>query len=173
MISDPDRETRTRAISTLYDLAGKNNLQKSLADAVGSALSRSSGDTRLDLIYAAGHGGQPSLSTSLTPYLRDDSAPVRKATANALAELSAKDSAAGIAAAAQAEKDEEVQVALARAVQKIGVLDAGGALIGWLESGFSGTAKEAARSALASLAGENFGSDIGRWKAWWEKAHPQ
>lgn len=171
-IMDPDRETRTRALATLYDLANQASRQRELSDAVASALAKSDGDVRLDLITAMGKISNASSWNILSTYLRDDSAAVRQAAATSLAQIAAPDSASAVAAAVEGEKTASVQVALCRAVQKLNILAAGGSLIRWLEEG-NQDVKSAALTTLGSLAGQSLGTDPAAWKAWWEKAKPK
>ncbi len=172
MMADPDRETRVRVIGILNDLATKYSQQKQLADAIGAALPRSTGEAQLELIYAAGHGGYQEHWRSLSPLLRDDLPAVRQAAASALADLGAKESLNAVAAAVQTEDKESVQIALAGAAQKLGALQTGGTLIQWLSTG-SPKLKAASRAALTSMAGQNHGDDLEKWREWWNKAQPK
>lgn len=172
LVSDPDREARTRAIATLNDLASKHGRKRELGDALASALSSAQGDSRLELIYAIGHGGYQAKWNALSPMLLEDAPAVRQAAASALAELSVADSSGVVMAAVTAEKTPTVRAALAVAVQKLSLIAAGGSLIEWLD-GASPDAVGPITQALTSLAGQNYGTDLAKWRAWWEKARPK
>jgi hypothetical protein len=172
LVSDPDREARTRAIGTLNDWASKHGRRRELGDALASGISSAKPDVRLDLIYAIGHGGYQSQWNSLAPLLQEDDPGIRQAAASALAELSVTDSGGAVLAAVAAEKIPAVRAALAVAVQKLNLMAAGGSLIEWLDT-TGPDAKAPITQALASLAGQNYGSDLAKWRAWWEKAQPK
>jgi HEAT repeat protein len=172
LVTDPDREARTRTIGALNDMAAKNSRKKDLGDALATGLQNSDGEVRLDLIFALGHGGHSTSWNSLLTYLTDESVPVRQATATALMELAVPGSAEGILGAAGTEKDSKVRAILAKTFQKLGMVHAGGTLISWLADPNVDT-KNAVRTSLAALAGQNLGNDVEKWQAWWEKAKPQ
>jgi HEAT repeat protein len=172
LLLDPDRDTRTRALAALNDIATKNSRKRDLGDALSSALDKAEGDVKVDLIFALGRGAHTTAWHTLASCLTDDSVAIRQAAAGALAELAVPDSGDAIANAVTSEKNSKVRVTLAKSVQKLGLLRTGGTLISWLGDSDQ-DAKEAARNTLSSLAGQNLGTDPEKWQAWWEKAKPQ
>lgn len=171
-VTEPDRETRTRAIGALNDMASKNGRKRDLGDALVAGLPNSGSNLQTDLLFALGRGGHTSLWSSILPYLSSDSVAVRKAAAEALTELAVPESADGVLGAAGSEKDSKVRAALARTFQKLGRIQAGGLLISWLADPDVAT-KNAVRTALAALAGQDLGADLAKWETWWEKAKAQ
>jgi len=172
LLSDNDRDVRSRALSVLAKLAAKYELTDDLVGTLEQGLSRARGKEKAELAVAAGKTGVKELWRALAPLLSEEEPDVRAAAAGALATLAVPNSGGDVLARLSQERENWPRVQLAAAAQKLKLQKAIEPLIEWLGDP-ENNIKMAASRALRQITGQNFGVDQGKWAAWWELAKPR
>ena len=171
LCADPEREVREQALAFFFDLSKKQGAEEKTSLGLAAALEKSQGPATLHLIAVIGKTRKSEAGYFLAPYLESERSNVRAATAAALGSLGATRYSTALIARLPKERDTQVRVELARALQKLRAPKAVGPLIEWLADP-DVEVRAAALQALGSLTGMAFGLDREKWAAWRAQEKP-
>lgn len=171
LCSSDSASLRSRAFSAVIEIARKTEQESELPHLFRDILERAQGVQRAELILQMGGAATKTLSGLLVPYLRDDDAQVRAATAQALGNLGNREISADILNAVTVEREKWARVALAGASVRLVVREAIDPMIAWLEDTDTDV-RVAAQRALRGLTGASLGLDPEEWRTW-RKENPR
>jgi HEAT repeat protein len=171
LCADPEREVRDPALAAFFDLSKKQGAEEKMALSLAGALEKSQGPATLHLIAVIAKTRKSEAGYFLTPYLDSDRSSVRAATAAALGSLGGPRYSTVLLARLPKERDTQVRLELARALQNLKALKAVGPLIEWLADP-DVEIRAAALQALGTLTGMAFGLDREKWAAWRAQEKP-
>ena len=172
LIQDGDAEVRSQAISTLFTMAGRSQREDRLATILESALDRTRGEAKTDIVRAVGRLGQKEMTPYLERHIADDDPGVRAQIVITLMTLDAKEAEGALTERYALEKDDQPRRQLAFAAEKFRIKKAVPHLINWLEGDDEKPHYEAILRALRQLTGQRLPRDHAAWAQWWEKAKP-
>ena len=171
LMSDSEASVRDQAIRAVLVLT--EDKDKILA-AFRDGLDRLQGDARQDLIQALPRAGVKESWQTLAPYLREDSAAIRSAAAQALGQLGAPESVDTLVERMEGEREGTVRVYMAGAARAMKVMKAVDPLITWMtEPGATINIKAVCSRALKEITGVTFGPDPEAWSKWWAQNKPK
>lgn len=169
LLDDPDDMVRVAAINAALDLGKKARRMEVVADQIRRALPVQAGRPARDLLGAAARSGSPELWRPVSEFLRHEDPALRRAAAEALCVLAARESSAVVAGRLRMEDDPRTLVTLSRALGILRDRDAVPALIDLLRHSDENVVRGAA-AALRAITGEAFEAQYDRWFDWWTRA---
>lgn len=168
LCADEVKDVRGPALVLSRRLAVRNGLQERLLRVLGANLSSPSAEVKSD---AAGTIGGLQVKGSwiiLAPALADRETSVRAAAANSLLQLAEPECGPAVVEQISRETEKEPNMALLAIVLRLRLHKATESVINLLKSG-DPDVRTAAENTLRTMSGENFGSDVDAWTAWYSK----
>lgn len=172
LCQDEDAGVRSQAIDSLFAMANRSQREDRLSTILETALERTRGEVKSDIIRAVGRTGRREMIPYLERHLTDDDPAVRAQVVITLMTLDAKEIEGTLLDRFALERDEQPRRQLAFAAEKFRIKRAVPHLIDWLEGDDQKPYKEAVVRALRQLTGQRLPQDHAAWAEWWERAKP-
>ncbi|HUR38309.1 MAG TPA: HEAT repeat domain-containing protein, partial [Planctomycetota bacterium] len=164
---DPKDKVRHKAVAASINLSSKYEQKDRLVRILVTQLSQNLPvSTKSDLLLALGRVGSKDVIRDVAWFLSNDSAELRRAAIDALADLEARDEEEGIVRRMSTEPDRNVRMGMALASQRLGFQSAIPVMIQWL-SDPDAEFLSAVQRALVTMTSQDFGVDQVKWTAWW------
>jgi HEAT repeat protein len=168
MLSDPDKNVRTKALVTLTDMAQKGSLTPKLIAVFNQTLEQTQGEARIELLKEAGNQASPELAPVLIRLGADSDPMVRSHAIAGIGKLRTPEAVDFVVERMSIEREYWPRIALTGAAMTMKLQKAIDPLIEWLGDE-NAEIRAAAMRALQGITNLRVGSDRQAWEEWRHK----